>query len=494
MFSSLNSSKFSPRPPTTDFESSVLIGAPTKPEVMEELTDNTLDRYIWAALVKQETLDTEDPEGLNPDLDLPWEVEEDQDPEAALDLTFKTEETDELAYAWPEVLEESAELPNLDGQVPDLEIWAVEEVVAQEEADWTYYESPKHESEDWALELELELSSGQPLLQDTWVGVSSRPTTTTAYTEVLWPLEDKPLCAVFVGPEDRSTLLNANASEDYRQHPNLDQIFNQPSTIAQTSNSFQPIYPPTFVSSDSQHNANFDSPAQYFNPTTVSTSDFSLTSTSAIYGQAAHFENGNDFERLLNIDEHAIGSSNGLDQQLYEPLSAPNSTYSFSTSSPWSGHDSYTSDSSGMSQDDILEEIQRECAEIEERQSSASPPDSHPPKLKKKVSTRHSRRATAEPYAMAPSTSSRVSKQPKQLSLSPSDLFAGGNDKKKELNRIAATKYREKKRIERESIKGELKTLEARNTELRTEVNSMESEIKYLKGLIKEIESRTSRR
>ncbi|KAI1710402.1 hypothetical protein DdX_10761 [Ditylenchus destructor] len=440
------------------FSSSDLIGT------LETEMDNSLDRYIWAALVKQEPMD---PEGLDPDLTLPWEVEEHLDQEARL-----KEELDELAEPWSDLAwEESAELPNLDGQVPDLENWIAEEVVIQdevveeEEVIWTYYDSPKHEPLDWDLELELETGhqQDQPLLQDTWVGVSSRPTAITACTEVLWPLKEEPLCAVFVGPEERSTLLNANPIVDYHQHTNHDQIFNhQPSTIA-TSNSFQPIYQPTFVSS-SEHNDNYDSSAQYFNPLAVSTSVFSPTSTSALYGQSALFETGasglqpNEFESLLIVDEHGMGSSNGLaDEPIYEPISAPNSTYSASTSSPWSAHDSYTSDSTGaLSQDDILEEIHRECAEIEERHSSASPPE-HAPKLKKSSSSRQKQksrqaRAAVDPYAMKPS-SSKITKQPKQHSLSPCNSLAEGGDKKKELNRIAATKYREKKRMERESSK-----------------------------------------
>lgn len=74
---------------------------------------------------------------------------------------------------------------------------------------------------------------------------------------------------------------------------------------------------------------------------------------------------------------------------------------------------------------------------------------------------------------------------------SSSQTRGGISERKKELNRIAATKYREKKRVERESTTGELRALETRNIELRGEVSSIEAEIRYLKKLIAEIESRT---
>lgn len=63
-------------------------------------------------------------------------------------------------------------------------------------------------------------------------------------------------------------------------------------------------------------------------------------------------------------------------------------------------------------------------------------------------------------------------------------------ERKKELNRIAATKYREKKRQEREFQTETLKHLEERNTELKSETESIQNEIFYLKNLIKEIENR----
>jgi len=64
-------------------------------------------------------------------------------------------------------------------------------------------------------------------------------------------------------------------------------------------------------------------------------------------------------------------------------------------------------------------------------------------------------------------------------------------DRKKTLNRVAATRYREKKRQERGRAKDELGLLETENKELNAELFSVETEIKYLKGLIAEIQART---
>lgn len=109
--------------------------------------------------------------------------------------------------------------------------------------------------------------------------------------------------------------------------------------------------------------------------------------------------------------------------------------------------------SGSLSQEEIYEEIQRECAEIERR--SSSPSESSTPEPKKRISKK------------------------KSASL-----------RKKELNRTAAAKYREKKRIEREQKLKELHKLEARNRELLATFNSLGGEINYLKELIKEINGR----
>jgi hypothetical protein len=59
--------------------------------------------------------------------------------------------------------------------------------------------------------------------------------------------------------------------------------------------------------------------------------------------------------------------------------------------------------------------------------------------------------------------------------------------RKKEQNKTAAQRYREKKRGEHGTVLSEYELLERRNTELRTKVDDMTKEISYLKGLIEEI-------
>ncbi|CAD5215492.1 unnamed protein product [Bursaphelenchus okinawaensis] len=125
-------------------------------------------------------------------------------------------------------------------------------------------------------------------------------------------------------------------------------------------------------------------------------------------------------------------------------LTSPGSTYS----SAWS-----TGGESVMTQEEILEEIQRECAEIERR--SLSPPLTSRKKLK-------IRRSVVD-----------------------------GDDRKKELNRIAATRYREKKRREKEGLWVEEKQLIDRNRRLNETVVDLKAEIGYLRKLLKDMEHRS---
>jgi cyclic AMP-dependent transcription factor ATF-4 len=67
-------------------------------------------------------------------------------------------------------------------------------------------------------------------------------------------------------------------------------------------------------------------------------------------------------------------------------------------------------------------------------------------------------------------------------------------ERKKELNRVAATRYREKKRSEREKMEEEMKELETKNTKLRADIAAVQAEMSYLKGLAKEIEAARKQR
>lgn len=59
--------------------------------------------------------------------------------------------------------------------------------------------------------------------------------------------------------------------------------------------------------------------------------------------------------------------------------------------------------------------------------------------------------------------------------------------RKKQQNKDAATRYRQKKKVEAGSIHSECDTLEKRNTELKEKVDQMTREIKYLKDLMADV-------
>ena len=67
-------------------------------------------------------------------------------------------------------------------------------------------------------------------------------------------------------------------------------------------------------------------------------------------------------------------------------------------------------------------------------------------------------------------------------------------ERKKELNRVAATRYREKKRKEREVQEEEMAELEAKNLALRADIAAVKAEMDYLKKLAAEIEAARQRR
>jgi cyclic AMP-dependent transcription factor ATF-4 len=80
---------------------------------------------------------------------------------------------------------------------------------------------------------------------------------------------------------------------------------------------------------------------------------------------------------------------------------------------------------------------------------------------------------------------------PLPASSSASSIGGGNSERKKELNRIAATKYREKKRRERELLVIEQKELEQRNVELRSSVKELRTEMSYVRKMLKEMEARS---
>lgn len=66
--------------------------------------------------------------------------------------------------------------------------------------------------------------------------------------------------------------------------------------------------------------------------------------------------------------------------------------------------------------------------------------------------------------------------------------------KKMEQNKTAATRYRQKKRAEQDTLNSECADLEKRNRELAEKADSLSREIKYLKDLMEEVRSAKNRR
>ncbi|XP_059353768.1 cyclic AMP-dependent transcription factor ATF-4-like [Carassius carassius] len=66
--------------------------------------------------------------------------------------------------------------------------------------------------------------------------------------------------------------------------------------------------------------------------------------------------------------------------------------------------------------------------------------------------------------------------------------------KKMEQNKTAATRYRQKKRSEQETLSSECAELEKRNQQLQERAESISREIRYLKDLMEEIQSAKNRR
>ncbi|KAH7710386.1 Cyclic AMP-dependent transcription factor ATF-4 [Aphelenchoides avenae] len=123
----------------------------------------------------------------------------------------------------------------------------------------------------------------------------------------------------------------------------------------------------------------------------------------------------------------------------------------------------------------IYNEITRECAELER-----TPPRDENGRAQKSVMANSEHQRQSPPTFTPEPSPGRAS----------SSASGASNDRKRQMNRIAATKYREKKRLEREQQAEELAQLENRIAELKTEANALEGEISYLRRLLGEIEAR----
>ncbi|XP_062322504.1 cyclic AMP-dependent transcription factor ATF-4 [Osmerus eperlanus] len=94
--------------------------------------------------------------------------------------------------------------------------------------------------------------------------------------------------------------------------------------------------------------------------------------------------------------------------------------------------------------------------------------------------------------------------KPSPSSVSPKVKSSGGGGgppkvvekklKKMEQNKTAATRYRQKKRVEQDVLNTELCGLESRNRELAEKAESISREIQYLKDLMEEVRSAKTRR
>lgn len=93
----------------------------------------------------------------------------------------------------------------------------------------------------------------------------------------------------------------------------------------------------------------------------------------------------------------------------------------------------------------------------------------------------------SKPEPTSASSSSPSAKPPKVKSVSGAPKVVEKKLKKMEQNKTAATRYRQKKRVEQEHLNTEREELEKRNRELAEKAESISREIQYLKDLMEEV-------
>lgn len=106
--------------------------------------------------------------------------------------------------------------------------------------------------------------------------------------------------------------------------------------------------------------------------------------------------------------------------------------------------------------------------------------------------TRHSSPPTpgssrTKPYCKPQPTASPSPKTSRVKSVSGTPRVVEKKLKKMEQNKTAATRYRQKKRVEQESLTSEREELEKKNHELKEKAESISREIQYLKDLMEEV-------
>lgn len=92
-----------------------------------------------------------------------------------------------------------------------------------------------------------------------------------------------------------------------------------------------------------------------------------------------------------------------------------------------------------------------------------------------------------KPYCKPQPTASPSPKASRVKSVSGTPRVVEKKLKKMEQNKTAATRYRQKKRVEQESISSEREELEKKNHELKEKAESISREIQYLKDLMEEV-------
>ncbi|XP_054896846.1 cyclic AMP-dependent transcription factor ATF-4 isoform X2 [Poeciliopsis prolifica] len=113
-------------------------------------------------------------------------------------------------------------------------------------------------------------------------------------------------------------------------------------------------------------------------------------------------------------------------------------------------------------------------------ESAAGSSPSHPSPPNSPVASSSRTKPYCKPEPTSPKT-------PKIKSVSGAPKVVEKKLKKMEQNKTAATRYRQKKRVEQEQLSSELEDLEKRNNELKEKAESISREIQYLKDLVEEV-------
>lgn len=95
--------------------------------------------------------------------------------------------------------------------------------------------------------------------------------------------------------------------------------------------------------------------------------------------------------------------------------------------------------------------------------------------------------------AGTPTRKRKVASEPRKPAKRRMSL-AQKKERKKEQNKTAALRYRQRKREEKVGVDGQMAVLEAKNKKLKAEVESLETEVNYLKKLWAEVAQARSRK